>query len=648
MEQNAIRAAWERFLSDGAPELAGVPRPLAASWERSRAGGIGIERAQAPLAAEPEIYRRRSANAALLNVARPALERSGLFLADASSMMILSDASGFIIETAGDPRVVDHGRRNHLETGGRWDEGVIGTNAIGTALIDGRPTEIRGAEHFCEDVQRWTCAATPVRHPLDHQLLGIVDISGPVDHFNPQSLALAVAIGQEIEAGLYRTAKLEHELLLRSFVSKRSIWLSEEILVVDRRGFLVHAADSARRQSDAAPERLAEEVRHLIGAAEHEAWEENCRHRFPNASVEIVRSDGEAIGCLIVMHRSRGRSSASVESPREAVEPEIGFDRILGSSAPMREARERARKLAANSLPILIEGETGVGKELFARAIRSASPAASGPFVPLNCGGMPRDLIASELFGYTKGAFTGADEKGRPGRIEQADGGVLCLDEIGEMPLDLQSYLLRVLEDGVVYRVGDHVGRRVSIRILSMTNRDLAAEVEAGRFRRDLYYRIAAARIRIPSLRERGEDVVTLAGGFAQAAAARQGRPVPVFAPEVLERLRHYSWPGNVRELRNVVDAMIALADGDVIGLDDLPPELDGHAPLVPRPGAAATDFPDAPAPAVDLKATERAAILAQVEACGGNLTEAARRLGIARSTLYLRLNGYRGGGTVR
>jgi transcriptional regulator of acetoin/glycerol metabolism len=643
MEQQAIRGAWERFLADGSGP-AGLPRPVAASWERSRSRGISAALAEAPLAEEPEIFRRRSLNVALLNTARPALERSSLFLAEASSMMILTDANGFIIETAGDPRVVDHGHRNHLQTGGLWDERVIGTNAIGTTLVEGRPTEIRGAAHFCEDVQRWTCAATPVRHPLDGELLGVVDISGPVASFNPQSMALAVSIGQEIEAGLHRVVKVEHELLLRRFVSKRSIWLNEEILVVDRRGFLVHVTETAKRGTDAAPDRLTGELRRLIGAAGQELWADNCRRRFPNASLEIVESDGAALGCLIVMHRSRSRQPAAALQ-REPAEAEIGFDRILGESLTMCETRDRARKLAANNLPILIEGETGVGKELFARAIKSASSVAGGAFVPLNCGGMPRDLIASELFGYAKGAFTGADENGRAGKIEQADGGVLCLDEIGEMPLDLQSYLLRVLEDGVVYRIGHHVGRRVNIRVLSMTNRDLLAEVKAGRFRRDLFYRIAAARIRIPPLRERDGDIVTLAQGFAEAAAVRQDRPVPAFTPEVRERLRRYSWPGNVRELRNVVDAAIALTDSNVIGLQDLPPELleDASTQLDERHASRAIGLLGATA-STNLKDTERATILAQIEACGGNLTEAARRLGIARSTLYLRLKTYGSG----
>jgi sigma-54 dependent transcriptional regulator, acetoin dehydrogenase operon transcriptional activator AcoR len=253
--------------------------------------------------------------------------------------------------------------------------------------------------------------------------------------------------------------------------------------------------------------------------------------------------------------------------------------------------------------------------------------------VPVNCGGIPHDLIASELFGYAKGAFTGADEHGRAGKIEKANGGVLCLDEIGEMPLDLQAYLLRVLEDRMVFRIGEHEGRTVDIQILSMTNRSLAAEVEAGRFRRDLYHRIAGARVRIPPLRERGDDILLLAERFATAAADKLGRVPVTFSPNAAALMMAYRWPGNVREFRNVVEATVALAESDLIEADDLPDEV-----RTVTPGPARTDDEQPPPGAGDLREAERQAILAQVRACDGNLTQAARRLGIARSTLYLRL----------
>ena len=637
--QPMIRLAWEKFLANGQLSPGQfLSQTIATSWARSRRAGVNTRQREAPYASEAEVFRLRTQNADLLTAARPAVERSDLFLAEAKSMMVLADTSGFIIETAGDPHVIEDGRRNHLEIGGRWEEDVIGTNAIGTALASIKPVQILGVEHFCEDVQRWVCAASPVRHPIDGQLLGVVDISGPASAFNPQSLALAVALGQEIEASLGRAAKLEHEVLLRHFVSKRSLWLSEDILVVDRRGVVVDATQKARHRMDAqASNTLSQELRQMIGVSLSQSWESNCRRRFPNASLEIVKNNDTDVGCLIVLHQTRSRTTAMART-QSYTEISVGFEQILGESAPIREACERARKLAPNTLPILIEGETGVGKELFARAIKGASPSAKGPFVPMNCGGMARDLIASELFGYAKGAFTGADENGYVGKIEKADGGVLCLDEIGEMPLDLQSYLLRVLEDGVVYRIGDHKARQVNIRILSMTNRDLLAEVEAGRFRRDLYYRIAAARLRIPPLRERHNDLLLLAEHFAAATAARLGRPTPTFNVDALILLRSYHWPGNVRELRNVIDAMVTLNESGRLGVDDLPPEIVAASRVRPQPSASlAGVLPDAG----NLKSAERSTILAQLHECRGNVTETARRLGIARSTLYVRLAEY-------
>jgi transcriptional regulator of acetoin/glycerol metabolism len=638
--QRAVRQGWEAFQCGERPPT-GLPLALIESWRRSREFGVDVHFYQAPLAGEGEIFRQRAKNADLLQVARSALDRSSKLFSDAASMMVLADAGGFVIETAGDRRVIEDGRRNHLEMGGRWAESAIGTNAIGTALALGQPMEIQGGEHFCEDVQRWCCSAAPIRHPLHDELLGVVDISGAAKSFNPQNLALAMAIAREIEASLGLQAKLEHETLLRHFVAKRSIWLSDELLVVDRRGFLVHATEQARRKLGDTPD-FAHEARKLIGSCGQEEWERNCRQRFPNASVEIVRQDDAALGCLIVLHESRRKSARTLTAMRAATpERSVSFGAIVGESPAIRVARERAGKLAANRLPILIHGETGVGKELFARAILNHAAPPDVPFVPVNCGGMARDLIASELFGYVRGAFTGADENGCVGKIQQADGGMLCLDEIGEMPLDLQSYLLRVLEDGVVYRIGGHQGAAVNFQLISMTNRDLATEVEAGRFRRDLYYRLAAAGVRIPPLRERGDDVSLLAKHFAARAAEKRGIAKSFFTKAALAALAAYDWPGNVRELRNVVDTMIALSDGrECLGVDDLPPEIVSarHASVaVP----ATTTAVVASHGAANLKQAERAAILAQVEACGGNLTKAAKHLGIARSTLYVRLGEY-------
>ncbi len=629
MEASRVKQAWEAFVETGEQPQEGVRRLVAASWRRSSAFRIESGKHTAPLASEAEVHRRRHENLGLLEAAGAALDRSRLFLAGARSMMVLTDAGGTIIATEGDPRVIDSGRENHLERGGRWSEDVIGTNAIGTALAEGRPIQIHGEEHFCEGVQRWTCAAVPVRDPLGGDVMGVIDISGPAQHFNPQSLALAGSLAQEVNAALDRAVRMAHEALLRRFIAKRPAWASEDMLVLDPRGFLVHAAGKPGGGLV-----IGNRVE-LVKSVPIELWPEILQRNLPGARAEIVREGEEALGAIVVM-AGRGARRRPAEPAAPAVissrEPRrVDFAEILGESEIMRRKRDKAARLAASGLPILIEGETGVGKELFARAIHAASRDADKPFVPVNCGGMPRDLIASELFGYAKGAFTGADERGRTGKIVAADKGTLCLDEIGEMPLDLQPYLLRVLEDGEVFPVGAHEGRPVDMRLVSMTNRNLADEVEAGRFRRDLYYRVAAARIQVPPLRARGDDIALLAEHFAAKAATRLGLPAPGFEPRALDLLLRYPWPGNIRELRNVVDTLVVLTKGDRIGPDDIPPEFTAPAPT----GLAA------PGTDGDLRAVERAAVIACLEKTGGNCAEAARLLGIARSTLYVRLAEY-------
>ncbi|QTL02227.1 sigma-54-dependent Fis family transcriptional regulator [Aquabacter sp. L1I39] len=622
MPYREIARAWEAFHRDGITSPVVRPAVLA-SWQRSREHAIAADRSAAPLLTEAELFRRRRQNTRLLAAARPAMEEARNLLADAHSMLILADPAGTILETEGDARAVDTGQEVKLQRGGLWCEAEIGTNAIGTALACGRPVQIHATEHFCAPVQRWTCAAAPVRHPLEATVIGAVDISGSTDTFNPQNLAHAVALAHQIEAVLGRRLEMEHEQVLRHFLSKRSLWLSEEIIAFGRSGTLIYSTDRALKEVARRSDRFMQDGRLVALRDTHpQDWATRVAALLPGASVEIVQEDGEEIGGVLVLHAPRRMRTTATETPRES--ETVSFDAIIGDSPVMREAREKARRMAESGLPILLEGETGVGKEVFARAIHGVRLPA-GPFVPLNCGGLPRELIASELFGYEKGAFTGADAAGKQGKVEAANGGLLCLDEIGEMPLELQSYLLRVLEDGVVYRVGGHAGRRVDLRLVSMTNRDLSGEVAAGRFRKDLFYRIAALRLRIPPLREREGDVLLLLDHFGALAAARAKLPPPRFTQAAREALAAYGWPGNVRELRNMVDMLVAMKRGEgEVDMVDLPPEVREEPARTIGVG--------------DLKAVEEAAIRSAVDACGGNLSRAARRLGIARSTLYMRL----------
>jgi transcriptional regulator with PAS, ATPase and Fis domain len=310
-----------------------------------------------------------------------------------------------------------------------------------------------------------------------------------------------------------------------------------------------------------------------------------------------------------------------------------GFAGLIGARGGLREAVRQARILTKNDAPVLLQGETGVGKEVFARAIHDAMLPAHGAFVAVNCGGLSRDLLASELFGYVDGAVTGARRSGMIGKVEAAHGGTLFLDEIGEMPLDLQPYLLRVLDGGEVYPLGSNQPRTVRFRLIAACNRDLRAEVNAARFRMDLYYRVSVTTLRIPPLRDRAEDLSALVEQFARDIAEHSHVPVKRFTAEVLVAFGCYPWPGNLRELRNVVSAMALLTESDVVGVDALPPEL---RPLEHRDATVIATRPD-----TGLKRVEFDAIDVAIRTHRGNLTRVARSLNISKSTLYLKVKKY-------
>jgi DNA-binding NtrC family response regulator len=310
------------------------------------------------------------------------------------------------------------------------------------------------------------------------------------------------------------------------------------------------------------------------------------------------------------------------------------FSKIVGDNDALRLAVQQARLFATVDTPLLIQGETGVGKEVFARSIHENGHHGDAPFIALNCGGLPRDILASELFGYVDGAFTGARRSGMVGKIEGAQGGTLFLDEIAEMPVDLQPYLLRVLEGGEVYPLGSNHARTVRFRLIAASNQDLLAEVDAGRFRMDLFFRIAVTTLAIPALRERAEDIPVLVTEFARETAVRHGVPVKSFDPAVMAVFEHYPWPGNVRELRNVVEAMMLLSEGDVVGLDALAATLPVHQRGLPN-------AVDACEPPEGMERVQRDAIDAAIRRRRGNLTQVARDLGIAKSTLYVKMKKY-------
>ena len=320
-----------------------------------------------------------------------------------------------------------------------------------------------------------------------------------------------------------------------------------------------------------------------------------------------------------------------VERLREEVRGKYSFDGIVYSGPQMNKVLELVSKVAATDATVLILGESGTGKELIARAVHEKSPRRNGAFVPINCGALPEGLLESELFGHVRGAFTGA-ERNKRGLFEEASGGTLFLDEISETTPALQVKLLRALQEGEVRRVGDNHPVKVSGRIVAATNKDLGKLVAEGKFREDLYYRLKVFPIDLPPLRERTEDILPLAEHFLRKAKKKLAGKASKFSPEAAEALRRYRWPGNVRELEHVVERVMIMASGAAVVLEDLPPELSSGA------GSGASSKNSA---STTLEDAEKRHILRTLEACGGNQLEAAKRLGVARNTLWRKLKAW-------
>jgi two-component system response regulator AtoC len=350
----------------------------------------------------------------------------------------------------------------------------------------------------------------------------------------------------------------------------------------------------------------------------------------PDAALAVVTQAAE---------RKRLADAARRAAPATAEE---GFHGLVGASARMRDVYRLLEKAAAVDATVLMGGETGTGKELAARAIHYASARGPRRFVPVNCGALPGELVESELFGHARGAFTGA-AAAKAGLFEEAQGGTLFLDEIAELPLPAQVKLNRVLQEKELRRVGENRTIPVDVRVIAATHRDLRQEIDAGRFREDLYYRLHVFTVALPPLRDRAEDVPLLAAHFLAKHANALRRPLTGFTPEAMRRLAAHPWPGNVRELENVVERAVAVAGGDLVSEGDLPPELAEPAPGAappPAPGAlAAMPYKDAVAGARDR--VSRDYLVALMTEFAGNVTRAAERAGVERESLHRLLRKY-------
>lgn len=545
-------------------------------------------------------------------------------LSGAGHAVLLTDARGVILNCVTAPAERKIFERAGLWLGADWSEACEGTNGIGTCLVERQSLTIHQDEHFRGRHTGLTCSASPVFDPHG-ELLAVLDVSSARHEVSRQSqfhtMALVNLSAKMIES-CYFLRYFDNQWLLRFHLQAESVGLfSEGLLAFDGEGRICAVNQSALN--------LLGHIRGGLLGQPVEAFfdcslDELLGRASANASASwpLRTRDGRRL-FAVLRGQPRSIPAPVVQSPAVVERPRLSG--ICLGDAALQEDFRKALRVFERDVPLLINGETGSGKEAFAKAVHQASQRAEKSFVALNCAAIPESLIESELFGYRGGSFTGARKEGMRGKLQQADGGTLFLDEIGDMPLSMQTRLLRVLEDRQVVPIGGEP-ESVNVRIISATHRNLLERVQDGSFREDLYYRLNGLEVALPALRERTDKSQLLDFLLAEEAG---GETVLIDAA-ARQALLDFAWPGNVRQLRNVLRTLAALCDGGRIGLEDLPAMIRQARPVTVATIEEPSEYP--------LDDAERLALLNALEQQRWHMTHTAEQLGVSRNTLYRKL----------
>ena len=533
------------------------------------------------------------------------------------------------------------------------DECSIGTNSMGTTLVEGKPLQVSGEEHYIKAYHRWTCSASPIRNSRG-EIIGSIDLTGYSESVNLHTLGMVVAAANAIEEMMDIRRYNEELSMEKKFTETIIESIDAGILTSDLEGNIKtvnhHVADMFGYHPDEMRlikiwellddwNRVKTAVVNKKSFVDADVFVNSRRKKLQFNLSAYPNFDGEQKLMSIVfvfVEVKKVRKLANKIMGHQAV---YTFEKIIGRDQNFVRIIEYAKKIADSRSNVLIMGESGTGKELFAQAIHNYSSRHDEPFVALNCGAIPRNLVESELFGYEGGAFTGAKSAGQPGKFEIADGGTIFLDEIGEMPLDMQTRLLRVIEEGIVIRVGSNKEIVVDARVIAATNKDLNDEVRKGNFRKDLYYRLNVLPIRLMPLRERKDDIPLLSQYFMERISRKLKKKSVNINEETMKSLLEYEWPGNVRELENIIELMVNTESiPDSFMKSNSSTGEKSELNLI-RPEAGITG--EALEENLNLESMEKMHILKVLNLYDGNITLCAKTLGIGRNTLYRKMDSY-------
>jgi transcriptional regulator of acetoin/glycerol metabolism len=526
-----MKGIWKDFVAGRETEEGCVRPEILGSWRRCLGRVDPYQKLNGVVLGEEELLRRVESNRELLTIGGPVMDALYKFVEGSGFVAVLSDDRGCLLKVIGDPEVMDAVRRINLVPGADWSEPVMGTNAIGTCLVDGVPLQIYAYEHWCVCNHVGVCSASPIHDPGTGRILGVLDITAAdYARVHPHTLGMVVAAVGSIEGQIAAKRNAVRSELADRHKNLIIESMSDGLLTMDNSGTITQINQKAIELLSLYGNPLGENIQVVLRKrfGRPENYRElaavlNLRENVDGEFVTIYTSSG-AIKCAVTQ---RCLWDDDVVAGRTLVVQEISrirriinrvagnrartrFPDIVGRNRKFLECAEMATRAARTSSNVLLTGESGTGKDLFAQAIHNGSSRANESYIAINCAAIPRDLLGSELFGYAGGAFTGASRGGNPGKFELADHGTIFFDEIGEMPLDMQTSLLRVLEERSITRIGGGDPIAVDTRIIAATNKDIEREAERGDFRYDLYYRLNVIAIHLPPLRERKDDIPLL------------------------------------------------------------------------------------------------------------------------------------------
>jgi len=654
--RSKISLARERFRRGEEVPDGCVRREILESWRRSRGYGLHFEAADKTLLPPEALSERINERRGLVDIALPFMERLHDFITGSGFLAILADEEGYVLKTMGDVDISRQARENLLVEGCNRSERRLGTNGIGTALAIGGPIQVFAEEHFYELHHQWVCSGAPIFDP-EGKPMGVFCLTGRTERVSFHTLGLAAAAA----AAISQQAQMQQAYDVVERIQRRSQVIVETvpsgILLLNKNLEITQINMRASVLLMLPPAQIVgKSLKDILDRPDLTL--ENLYNEIDDQNITVERngnnlhftftlsasSTDEYVVTFVkteVLHKKISKIIGS--------EARFSFDDIIGGVPAMRNAISLARIAARNTSTVLLTGESGTGKELFAQSIHNASSRRDGPFVALNCGALPKSLIESELFGYESGTFTGARREGSAGKFELANGGTIFLDEIGDMPFDVQASLLRVLQNREVSRLGSTKATRIDVRVIAATNKELLTAIENKSFRDDLYYRLNVFNIHVPPLRERVADIRLLADYFLRKYAQYTSKSVQGFTEEAYRALEAHPWRGNIRELENLVERAVYVSRAGQIGCESLNLAPAPHGGL--SPAVSGTVEGDLARPAVSAarsasvsrrfvgKDVLGTALEDALRQSGGNMKQAAELLGMSRRTLYRKLD---------